>query len=437
MSNSLAVATVTAAFGNHLARFIDDPDLPGSRDKPDRPASIVPGARVTTLHPGTASLRDGDPLVNLYLFRVTRNPFEANHDLPTRAAGGRALASPTARLDLDYMITFFGDDTRLETHRLLGGVVAGLHAAPALDQALVQATIAHTPWLAGSTLGERAAPITIMPMSLPPDAMARLWSEFVNQPYQLTVLYTVSAIGLEVPLTVAPALPVRRIGLDVQPAGPIVIRGVVDADHPDLPVSAGCNMAVRTADPGRPGLHVQLNGIDATGVKPGRDAGGHACLIVPLTAAQPAGLTVGRLSVLVRQTAHDGRTVIARSPEMPVPLRPALAGDPAYDAAGRTVTLRLALAVAAHQTAALLLFPMQSSQPAATGGTTSVRIDLPAATAPADTLVFPIPRDVHGRYLVMVECGGLQSLPAYVMGDYPDYAKGGYVSPMLDIEAAA
>lgn len=436
MSNSLAVATVTAAFANHLTRFVDEPDMPGlagGRGEAARPADVVPGARVTTLHPGTASLRDGDPLVNLYLFRVTRNPFGSNHDLPTRSTTGRDLASPTARLDLDYMVTFFGDDTRLETHRLLGGVVAGLHAAPALDQPLIQATIAHTPWLAGSTLGDRAAPITIMPMSLAPDAMARLWSEFVNQPYQLTVLYTVSAIGLEVPTTVAPALPVRRIGLDAQPAGPIVIRGVVDAEHPDLPPSAGSNMAVRIADPARPGLQVLLNAIDAVQVRPGRDAFGHASLIVPLTARQSGGLTVGRLSILVRQIGADGKTIIARSPEMPIPVRPAFASDPIYDPANRTVTLQLALPVAAHQPSALLLFPLAAAQqPGAAGaGTagTSVRIELPPEKEVIDTLIFPIPRDARGTYLVMVDCGGLQSLPAY--------AGGRYVSPLIEIGAAA
>lgn len=419
MSNSLAVATVTAAFSAHLARFIDEQG--------------VPGARVTTLHPGTAALRDGDPLVNLYLFRVARNGFVSNQDLPTRTAEGRPVARPTARIDLDYMVTFFGDDTRLETHRLLGGVVAGLHAEPALDRSLIQATIAQTPWLAGSTLGDRTAPVTITPVNLPPDVMARIWSEFVNQPYQLTVLYTAAAIGLDVPVEIAPVLPVRSLGLDVRPAGPLAVRGIVDAEHPDLPVVAGCTLAIRLADPGRPGYRVLLNGVPAVKVQAQRDAFGHACLTLPLTTAQPAALTVGRLSVLVQRTAADGSTIIARSPDLPVPVLPAIAGTPACDAARRTVTVHLTLPIAARQPSALLLFPVRPGSPAGArpkagsddAALASVRIPLPPAEQPADTLVFPLPDDLHGTYLAIVECDGLQSMPGY--------AKGHYVSPLVEI----
>jgi hypothetical protein len=421
MSNNLAVATVTAAFSAHLARFIDEQG--------------VPGARVTTLHPGTTALRDGDPLVNLYLFRVARNAFVSNQDLPTRTSEGRPAARPTARIDLDYMVTFFGDDTRLETHRLLGGVVAGLHAEPALDRSLIQAAIAQTPWLAGSTLGDRAAPVTITPVNLPPDVMARIWSEFVNQPYQLTVFYTAAAIGLDVPIEIAPSLPVRSIGLTVWPAGPLAVRGIVDAEHPDLPVTAGCTLAIRLADAGRPDYRVLLNGVPAVKVQARRDAFGHACLTLPLTTEQPA-LTVGRLSVLVQRTAADGRTIIARSPDLPVPVLPAIAGTPAYDATRRTATVHLPLPIAARQPTALLLFPLQPMSPAGTaqkvgsddGAPSPVRIPLPPAEQPTDTLVFPLSDDLHGTYLAIVECNGLQSVPGY--------AAGRYVSPLVEIGKA-
>ncbi|WP_163362296.1 Pvc16 family protein, partial [Escherichia coli] len=89
-----------------------------------------PGARVTTLNPGSEALRTGDPFVNLYLFRTTRNGFVSNNDLPTRGPLGRAKNSPVLKPDLDYMITFFGDDARLDPQRLLGLVAGGLNAEP-------------------------------------------------------------------------------------------------------------------------------------------------------------------------------------------------------------------------------------------------------------------------------------------------------------------
>jgi hypothetical protein len=188
MSNSLAIATVTATFANLLTRFIAQPGT-----------TLVPGARVTTLHPGAAALLEGDPLVNLHLFRVGRNSFVRNRP-PTQAADGRPLASPSAMLDLDYMVTFFGNEAQLEAQRLLGNVIAGLNAEPILDRTLVQNTIAQTSWLAGSTLGDQPTPIRIVPMDLAPDVMARLWSGFVNAPYHLTVFYTASVVELDVPL---------------------------------------------------------------------------------------------------------------------------------------------------------------------------------------------------------------------------------------------
>jgi len=409
MSNSLAVATVTAALANHLARVVSE-----------GPSGGVPGARVTTLNPGSSALRDGDPLVNLYLFRVARNPYVSNRDLPSRAADGRPLKAPTAALDLDYMITLFGDDARLEPQALLGAVVAWLNAEPSLDPALIQATVVHTPWLAGSNLGDIVEPVRLAPMSLPADVMARLWSEFVNVPYQLTVLYTASAVELDVPLAVQPVLPVRRLGLDVRPAGPIVVRGLVDAEHPDLPLAAGGVLAVRLANPGQPGLDVRLNGTVASGVTAGRDVLGHAALLVPLTAAQP-GLVAGPLSVQVRRTA-DGKT-LAMSVPLSASLRPAIVRLDA-DAPAGTVTARLVLPIPAGQAAALLLFPV-----AGEGRAPPRRIDLPPSATATDSPVFPVPDQPPGRYLAMVEVDGLQSLL--------DYQGGTYVGPIVEIEAAS
>jgi hypothetical protein len=184
MSNGLAIATVTAAFANLLTRLIAEPG-----------AALVPGARVTTLHPGAAALLEGGPLVNLHLFRVGQNSFVRNRP-PTHAADGRPLASPSAVLDLDYMLTFFGNEAELEAQRLLGNVIAGLNAEPILDRTLVQNTIAQTSSLAGSTLGDQPTPIRIVAMDLPPEVMARLWSGFVNAPFHLTVFYTASAVEL-------------------------------------------------------------------------------------------------------------------------------------------------------------------------------------------------------------------------------------------------
>ena len=229
MNAGFAVAAATVALSDRLHVLIGD---------------AVPGARVTTLNPGDESLRSGDPIVNLFLFRSARNGFVSNNDLPTRSAAGQPLASPVMRLDLDYMISFFGNNTKLDPQRLLGLVVGGLNAEPYIKRNALRATIATTPWLGGSPDPELPMEeIRVTPLNMPPDAMARLWSEFVHVPYQLTQLYTVTSVPLVTMLPVEPVLPVRRIGLRAVPSRRIVITSIVNAADPELPLQGGGQMA--------------------------------------------------------------------------------------------------------------------------------------------------------------------------------------------------
>jgi hypothetical protein len=196
MNTGFAVAATTVALADRLRLLISD---------------AVPGARVTTLNPGSESLRSGDAIVNLFLFRSARNGLVSNNALPTRSAAGQPLASPVMRLDLDYMISFFGDDARLDPQRLLGLVVGGLNAEPIITQDALRATIATTPWLGSSPDPELPVEaLRITPLDMPPDAMARVWSGFVRAPYQLTQFYTVSPVPLVTVLPVEPVLPIAR-----------------------------------------------------------------------------------------------------------------------------------------------------------------------------------------------------------------------------------
>src|SRR5437660_8581895 len=107
------------------------------------------------------------------------------------------------------MITFFGDDARLDPQRLLGLVAGGLNAEPYIPRDMLRSAIATTPWLGGGDQELPREEIVVTPLNMAPDAMARLWSEFVNVPYQLTQLYTAMPIAIEYKLPVEPVLPVR------------------------------------------------------------------------------------------------------------------------------------------------------------------------------------------------------------------------------------
>lgn len=403
--SGFSVAACTVAIADRLHNLIGD---------------AVPGARVTTLNPGSDALRTGDPFVNLYLFRTVRNPYVSNNDLPTRGPLGGAQASPVLKLDLDYMISFFGDDAKLDPQRLLGLVVGGLNAYPYIPREMVRAAIATTPWLGGTGDGAAEAPrdeILVTPMSLAPDAMARLWSEFVDVPYQLTQLYTATPIAIEVPLPVQPVLPVRRIGLRALPSRSLAILGLVNAADPDLPLAGGGTLAVRAADPRQPGLGVLLNGIAATGVTVGVDGGGWPALLVPLTTAQPAPLAAGPLTVTLVRTGADGG-IAAQSPARSTHIIPGLASAPALSADGKAAVVTLALPVPVEAAAAMLLFPRGQAG-------RSWRIDcLPRAT-PGVTLTAPLAGVAPGAYLLSVEIDGVASLL--------DWGEQGYSGPILTI----
>ena len=405
MNAGFSVAAATVALADRLHALIGD---------------AVPGARVTTLNPGAESLRGGDPIVNLYLFRTARNGFVSNDALPTRSAAGRALASPVLKLDLDYMITFFGDEVRLDPQRLLGLVVGGLSAEPYITRRELHATIASTPWLGGGPDPELPGEdIRVASLNMPPDGMARLWSEFIHVPYQLTQLYTVTPVPLVTVLPVEPVLPVRRIGLRAVPSGGVAILAVVNAADPSLPLQGGGEMAIRLLDPAQPGLLVEMNGVAAEGVRAGFDADGFAALLVGLTAGQAAALTAGPLAVRVIRMAGPGGVMAAASPVARTSIVPAFAQPPAI-ADGQLVAT-MTLPVGPESAAAALLFPRGAAQAG------SRRIVCLARDAASTGLAAPLAGVPAGTYLVSVEIDGVATLL--------DFADGAYTGPTVDVIA--
>jgi len=406
MNTGFSVAAVTVALADRLHELIGD---------------AVPGARVTTLNPGSESLRGGDPIVNLYLFRTTRNGFVSNYDLPTRNAAGRPLVSPVAKLDLDYMISFFGDDAKLDPQRLLGLVVGGLNAEPYIKRDALRATIASTPWLGGGPASETPSEeIRVTPLDMPADAMARLWSEFVHVPYQLTQLYTVTPVSLVTVLPVEPVLPVRRIGLRATPSSRIAISSIVNAADPSLPLQGGRPMAIRLVNPGQPDLVVKLNGVAARGVKVGFDADGFAALLVDLTVGQQAPLAAGPLTVQVIRTTAEGDAVLAQSHLVQTSIVPCFAQPPTVGN-GR-LAASMALPVAPESAAKVLLFPHGAPQ------LPSRSIPCQPRAAPSTSLSASLSGVPAGKYLVSVEIDRVATLL--------DFSGEAYTGPVVDVSAA-
>src|SRR5262249_13643276 len=106
MSNYLAVATVSAAMGYVLRNV----------------SQVVEGGEITYERPDRLEARSlpVETGINLYLYRTRTDASFRNQDLPTRWDSGLPVQRPVAPLSLNYLVTFFGDDSKFEPQRLLG-----------------------------------------------------------------------------------------------------------------------------------------------------------------------------------------------------------------------------------------------------------------------------------------------------------------------------
>jgi hypothetical protein len=174
MSNSLAIAAVTAALRNLLDRGLN---------------AELPGTRVTTRPPDKARDAAAGNQVNLFLYQTLPNAAWRNIELPP-PGGVPAGGPPPLALNLYYLLSAYGqgdDDSGPYSHRLLGEAMRLLHEHSVLDPAALR----HA--LPGSDLHEQAerVRVTLQPLSL--EEMNRLWGLFQTQ-YRISVAYEVSVV---------------------------------------------------------------------------------------------------------------------------------------------------------------------------------------------------------------------------------------------------
>lgn len=207
MSNYLAIAAVTATLRDLLEAEAQQ---------------IVSGATVTTLRPekatdGATSRKGG----NLFLYQVTPNAAWRNQELITHR---RDVSSPDNRprdivgksqpvaLNLQYLLSFYGDEKILEPQRLLGNAVATLQRQARLPAERIARAIKNYDYLRGqdpdtktdlpaeSYLDFQAKyieQVRLTPISLNLEELSKLWSVFFQVPYTLSVAYEAAVVLIE------------------------------------------------------------------------------------------------------------------------------------------------------------------------------------------------------------------------------------------------
>lgn len=196
MSNSLSIATVTAALRtllfNHLQ--VDTPDV-----------------SVTTLPPDKARGRDATHhQVNLFLFQVAQQASLRNMDFPPRTKSGESGVPPLA-LRLTYLLTPYSpSDDDVESHKLLGKAMNVLHDHPLLGANELRAAVP------GNDLYRQAERVRITMDTPTLEEFSKLWTMFQTQ-YRISVVYQVSVVLIESTRPSRTPLPVLRPVLSLQP----------------------------------------------------------------------------------------------------------------------------------------------------------------------------------------------------------------------------
>jgi hypothetical protein len=358
VSNFLALATVTATLRDLLLTAMHD---------------VVPGdLQVKTGRPESSAT----PFVgaNLYLYEISPNVGLRNSDQPMRRSDGSLLQRPRVALDLSYLITFYGDESKLEPQRLMGSVVSMLHTNPVLTSTQIRATIesAANRYLANSDLDRQTESVKFTPVYLSLEEISKIWTVFFQVTHSLSIAYQASVVLLDSFAMPTKALPVRSLGGRVVPSDRPVIR---DIEPRVLDYSPGASIAIEV-DGADAGSTVLIGGIP---VSPTLTAPG------TLTAGLPGQIGAGLSGVSV--VSAEG----IESDQLAVVVRPRIAAnadffsraDPATGQPMAVIVLSLDPPLTSLQPAVLYLNNPQSLQ--AYSFADVCRWSLPDLLRPADT----------------------------------------------------
>jgi hypothetical protein len=391
MSNYLAIATVTATLQRVLQGVI---------------GVDVSGAKASMVRPDAQGQGLPDVGVNVFLYQVTPNAALRNADLPTRNTNGQPGQRPVAALDLHYLLSFYGTDSKLEPQRVLGSVVRTLHSQPLLTRQMIRDTVTDPAYsfLATSNLADAVDLVRFAPLSFSLEEFSKLWSVMLQTPYALSAAYSASVVLIEDEITPLTALPVRERQVFAVPFAQPVIESVT----PQM-LATGATLTLR----GR-----NLRG-DVTKIKFGDTLAPPATVNDrQITVALPAAVQPGVRTV---QVIHDFDFGTANEPHrgfesnaVPFILQPTITTSPPYAAArGSTLTLAFAPPIGREQSVTLLIGDDVILLP------TRLRTDPPMA----NTFNFAIPATFPtGTFFLRVRVDGAETaltmdnaapLPAY------------------------
>jgi hypothetical protein len=405
MSNALAIAAVTETLVQVLQGALTGINLGSSPE-------------VTNFRPDQQTKLPAVG-VNVFLYQIAPNPYLRNADLPTRRSDGSLLQRPQAAVDLYYLLTFYGEDSKLEQQRLLGAVVRELHAHPTLTRSMIASVEQNTAFLHGADLDRQPNLVRFTPINFSLEELSKLWSFLLKTDYVLSTAYVASVVLIETDdLVPPPPLPVLASNIYVLPFRQPLITAIRSAQGMNALILPGAEIVLT----GRNFLLTQASGqagstqVLISGIQQMPIAISDTQITVGLPHGLPAGaqtaqmiqsLMLGTPAVPHQQGFQSDVATFVLHPEIqrtgspPGPYAITVqtgVGSPPGDA----ITVKVSPMVAKGQRALLEL--LQLAQP------TAARLfDAGLVQNGTDTLTFEVRELPPGRYLVRVRIDGAES----------------------------
>lgn len=410
MSNGLAITAVTASMAAVVQARIDRATFSS------RPV----------VAPGSPDDQTNLPGVIVHLYRVERNGYRDNEDLPTRSSDGSGRQKPRTALDLHYLLICRGGDP-WETQRLIAITAAALHAVPVLGRDLVGSVGADYPAAAGNDLDRADECVRITPESLTLDELTRIWALYPVASFVPVLGYVAGPVIVEADDEPGTVLPVAAFAMGARPLSAPRLDAVVGPDGPGAPIRAtaatpmlhllGAGLAPQPGET----LEVLVDGAVAGGVTVVSDRE----LALPAPAQRPGVHTV--------QVLRRGASLSVLSPTRP----PASSLPARFSVLPSLDTVTASGVHAGGQSDGTL---NATVQPPLTG-TDLVRLLLDSQTLDPPVAV-AVPVDITGgpatavsghysevpidQYRVTLEVNGVRSIPALD-------AAGHYVLPVVSV----
>lgn len=153
-------------------------------DNGQKPAKIF---RATVVSPAeeTIDIESGSKLLgkaNLFLFRVTENPFAKNQDW--QPVGTSNLLYPPLALNLFYVLTPFASN-KPDEYYVLGEAMRILHDNAIIKAPMLKGSLEHT---------DEELKVDLCQLSI--EDLTRIWNA-LNRPYRLSVCYEVRIVLID------------------------------------------------------------------------------------------------------------------------------------------------------------------------------------------------------------------------------------------------